>query len=372
MSKAASTALIAELEAAVRGGSPQRRLQMLRQVTDLFLSDADRLSENQIGVFDDVLVLLMTRMEARTLAHLSTTLSGTSLAPKEAVRQLAFHTEAAVAAPVLTASARLSESDLIEIATLRGPQHLLAISNRNTLSEGVTDALLKHGDSHVSHALARNTGARFSDTGYATLVESCEKDSELAEKLGLRRDIPPQVLRELVTRAGLAVRNRLLKTAPPEMRARIEEAVQSTVTQIAPPAVAPVNYAESDAMVLAMNRTGKLGDQSINRFAMQGEYTHIVAALALLCSVKADVIEPLIVNPRPDDLIVACKASRLNWSTTHMILRNRPNCRPLTKEEIAAGKAVFDALSLSSAQRTVKIWSERSTAGTDPATISGR
>ena len=213
MSKAASTALIAELEAAVRGGSPQRRLQMLRQVTDLFLSDADRLSENQIGVFDDVLVLLMTRMEARTLAHLSTTLSGTSLAPKEAVRQLAFHTEAAVAAPVLTASARLSESDLIEIATLRGPQHLLAISNRNTLSEGVTDALLKHGDSHVSHALARNTGARFSNTGYATLVESCEKDSELAEKLGLRRDIPPQVLRELVTRAGLAVRNRLLKTA---------------------------------------------------------------------------------------------------------------------------------------------------------------
>ena len=188
----------------------------------------------------------------------------------------------------------------------------------------------------------------------------------------MRRDIPPQVLRELVTRAGLAVRNRLLKTAPPEMRARIEEAVQSTVTQIAPPAVAPVNYAESDAMVLAMNRTGKLGDQSINRFAMQGEYTHIVAALALLCSVKADVIEPLIVNPRPDDLIVACKASRLNWSTTHMILRNRPNCRPLTKEEIAAGKAVFDALSLSSAQRTVKIWSERSTAGTDPATISGR
>ena len=87
MSKAASTALIAELEAAVRGGSPQRRLQMLRQVTDLFLSDADRLSENQIGVFDDVLVLLMTRTEARTLAHLSTTLSGTSLAPKEAVQR---------------------------------------------------------------------------------------------------------------------------------------------------------------------------------------------------------------------------------------------------------------------------------------------
>jgi hypothetical protein len=31
---------------------------MLRQVTDLFLSEADRLHENQISVFDDVLVQL--------------------------------------------------------------------------------------------------------------------------------------------------------------------------------------------------------------------------------------------------------------------------------------------------------------------------
>ena len=45
MSEAASTALIAELESAVKGGSPERRVQMLRRVTDLFLSDAARLND---------------------------------------------------------------------------------------------------------------------------------------------------------------------------------------------------------------------------------------------------------------------------------------------------------------------------------------
>ncbi len=362
MAEAASTALIAELEGAVKGGSPERRLQMLRQVTDLFLSDADRLNENQIGVFDDVLVRLMEQMEARALAQLSTNLSDSSLAPKETVRQLAYHQDASVAVPVLTKSARLSEGDLIEIANLRGPQHLLAISHRDTLSEGVTDVLLKRGDSRVSHTLAGNAGARFSERGYAVLVESSGKDDALAEKLGLRLDIPIKALRELLSRASAAVRERLLKAAPPEMRARIQAAIQSVVEQIASPNLAPVNYAESESMVLALNRAGKLGDQTINRFAVQGEYTHIVAALSLLNSVRTEAIEPLITNPRPDGLIVACKAARLNWSTTHMILRNRPHCRPLTAQEFENGREVFDALSLSSAQRTIRFWSARGSA----------
>jgi uncharacterized protein (DUF2336 family) len=362
MSKATSTALIAELEGAVKGGSPERRLQMLRQVTDLFLSDADRLNENQIGVFDDVLVRLMERMEAQALAQLSTTLCSSNAAPKEVVRQLAYHEEAAVAVPVLTKSTRLSDGDLIEIASLRGPQHLLAISNRSTVSECVTDVLLKRGDSNVSHALAKNAGARFSELGYATLVENSEKDSALAETLGLRLDIPLKVLRELLAKAGAAVRVRLLKAAPPEMRAKIEDAIKFVVDEIAAPALAPVDYTESEAMVLALNRAGKLGDQTINRFAIQGDYVHIVAALSLLTSVKTDAIEPLIENPRPDGLIVACKAARLNWSTTNMVLRNRLNCRPATRQELDEGKEVFEALSLSSAQRTIRFWSARGSA----------
>ena len=77
---------------------------------------------------------------------------------------------------------------------------------------------------------------------------------------------------------------------------------------------------------------------------------------------KTDAIEPLIANPRPDGLIVACKASRLNWSTTNMILRNRPHCRPLTRQELEDGREFFEALSLSSAQRTIRFWSARGSA----------
>jgi uncharacterized protein (DUF2336 family) len=362
MTTAPSAVLIAELEGAVKGGSSTRRIQMLRQVTDLFLSDADRLNEAQIGVFDDVLVRLIERMESRTLAQLSATLSKSDLAPKEIVRQLAYHEEASVAVPVLSKSIRLSESDLIEIANTRGQQHLLAISNRATLNEPVTDALLKRGNSQVSHALANNTGARFSERGYSTLVEHAEKDGALAEKLGLRLDIPINMLRELLLKATAAVRARLLKAAPVEMRERIQQTINSIAAEIGIEVPKAVDYTQSEATVLALNRAGKLGDQTINRFAIQGEYSNIIAALSQLSTVPIDAVEPLIGNPRPDGLIVACKASRLNWSTTVMILRNRPNCAPLSKQELEEGQESFETLSLSAAQRTIRFWSARSSA----------
>jgi uncharacterized protein (DUF2336 family) len=352
--------LIAELEGAVKSRSPDRRVQMLRQVTDLFLSDADRLNENQISVFDDVLVRLTTRMEAQALAQLSASLSGSSFAPRQVVRQLAHRHEASIAVPVLTRSSRLSDDELIEIAKTRSQQHLLAISGRSMLNEAVTDVLLERGDQGVSRKLAANTGARFSQSGYSTLAEKASGDETLAETLGLRPDFPIKTLRELLSKA--TVRDRLLKAAPPELRVKIQEAIRNIAEQVGIKPPEPVDYTQARNMAVALNRAGKLGDQTINRFAVQEEYSNVIAALSLLSAVKIEAIEPLIGNPRPDGLIVACKAARLNWSTTSMIVRNRPNCVPISQIELKQGREIFETLSLSAAQRTIRFWSARNAA----------
>jgi uncharacterized protein (DUF2336 family) len=200
MPAAVSPDLIAELDVAVKDRSPERAVQILRQVTNLFLSNVDRLGEPQIGVFDGVLVHLIERIEASTLVHLSEALSKVELAPRETIRKLAFHNDPSVAAPVLRNSNRLLEKDLIEIAKTRSQEHLLEISGRDTLNEALTDVLMRLGDVNVSNALARNAGARFSECGYATIVGRAERDESLAEKLGLRLDIPANLLRELLAK----------------------------------------------------------------------------------------------------------------------------------------------------------------------------
>ena len=141
--------LIAELDAAVKAGSPQRGDRILGQVTSLLLSNVDRLGEAQLSVLDDVLVHLIEQAEIGSLAELSRSLSRIEQAPRETVRRLAFHSDPSVAAPVLRNSGRLSENDLIEIAKTLDQQHLLAISERMTLSESLTDVLMRRGDADI-------------------------------------------------------------------------------------------------------------------------------------------------------------------------------------------------------------------------------
>jgi uncharacterized protein (DUF2336 family) len=76
-----AVSIIAELEEAVRSGSSAKRVSTLRQVTDLFLYDGQRLSEDQVRVFDDVLCHLVARVETRVKAELSTRLAPLEYAP---------------------------------------------------------------------------------------------------------------------------------------------------------------------------------------------------------------------------------------------------------------------------------------------------
>jgi len=53
-------------------------------------------------------------------------------------------------------SDRLTTPDLIDIAARKSQPHLLAISNRSSLSEDLTDVLIERGDREVISKLAEN------------------------------------------------------------------------------------------------------------------------------------------------------------------------------------------------------------------------
>lgn len=360
MTATASAELMAELDDVINDRSPARRVEILRQVASLFLSNVDHLDAAQIDVFDDVLVRLMERAEPRTLAKLSSELSGLALAPKDAIRKLAFHEDASVAVPVLRKSVRMSELDLIEIANIRGQEHLLAISGRNALSESLSDLLVMRGDTVVRGTLVQNLGARFSKTTYATLVRDAERDDSLTEKLGLRPDIPDGLLRDLVTNARSKVRARVLQSVPRDMQEGLKAAIAAAEQTAARPK--PVDYIESQRQMVELNRAGKLNDQSVNRFAVKREYVSVIAALSFLTAVPIEAIERLVGNAQLDGLIVACKAARLNWSTTMMVIHNRPGCALASKLQFERGREMFDTMALSTAQQTIRMWSEEKAA----------
>jgi uncharacterized protein (DUF2336 family) len=352
----ANSSPIADLEDALKSGSAEKRVETLRRITDLFLNDCDRLNEQQIKVFDDVLVHLIQRVEINALAELSGRLAPVDSAPIEVVRRLAYDDEIKVSGPVLSQSTRLTDADLIQIAETKSQDHLLAISGRATVNEGVTDVLVRRGDQRVAHSLAANSGAHFSEQGFAALTQRAYTEATLAERLGARIDLPLQLLQELLSRATEIVRKRLLSSAAPDVQDRIQRALGSVRDRIGREAAGPRDYSNAARQVEEINRNGKLNEETLREFAKSGRYEELIVALSLLCAASVEIVERVMKAVGFDGLIVLAKAGSLKWLTVEAILNNRVAFHAVPVGDIAQAKTAFLTLSQMSAQRTLRFW----------------
>src|SRR5947199_6507766 len=162
--------LLDELQTTLAHGTVARRVETLRRVIDLFISGAVDYSHQQIELFDDVFQRLMKHIETSAKALLSNRLAPVDTAPPLTIRALAFDDVIEVAGPVLTQSSRLDDDALIEAARNKSQAHLLAISNRKSLSGAVTDVLVQRGNDEVVQNTVNNPGAEFTERGFTRLV----------------------------------------------------------------------------------------------------------------------------------------------------------------------------------------------------------
>ena len=82
-----------------------------------------------------------------------------------------------------------------------------------------------------------------------------------------------------------------------------------------------------------------------------------MAALSLLTTVETEIIEPLFEQSDGYGLMIACRASRLNWQTTLAVVSQRNNTRLSRRKRLEHRRTVFEALPLSIAQWTIRFGS---------------
>src|SRR5258708_28161071 len=107
------TSLIDELENVLASGTSDQRIHTLARITDLFVLGAENYSDEQIDIFDDVMIKIAARIEAKSLARLSSRLAPVPNAPKRTVKELAFHHDIPVPRPVLVRTEPLHQSRLL-------------------------------------------------------------------------------------------------------------------------------------------------------------------------------------------------------------------------------------------------------------------
>jgi len=351
--------LIRELESAVSRGTPATRLEALWYATDLLI--AGRYSEEQIWMFGEVIGMLAAEIELAARAELARRLAPSANAPVEVIQTLAFDDAIAVAGPVLRQSERLDDRTLAENARCKNQGHLLAISQRRSLSEQVTDQLVTRGNQEVARSVSKNEGARFSDSGFWHLVKRSENDIILAEHVGRRKDIPRHHFQQLIAKASDEVKEKLMAANPraaDEIRHLVADVTGSIQAKFGP---ATRSYFFAKREVGALYRAGGINEKAICQFARSAKFEEVTVALSFLCELPVDVVERALLDDRCDMILILAKACDLSWTTTKLLLFLRAPDAGISDHDLNERLSSFERLSVATARQVLRFCRFRQT-----------
>jgi uncharacterized protein (DUF2336 family) len=351
--------LIDEIQNGQISGSTRRQMKALTRIADLFIAGSGRYSQQQVELFDEVFKTLVAVIESKTRIRLARLLATSADAPATLVRAFAFDEDIAVAAPLLSQSQVLSESDLVRSASTQGQGHLYAIAQRKTLSEVLTDILIERGERNVVHAVAKNAGARISDRSFRDLVLRSSKDSELALHVGSRRDVPRQYFLMLLETASASVCSRII-AANPQLAEAVEGAVTEVVDQInGEMRDKSLEHAKARKKVRRLKYWKELGETKIHAAARGQDFEQAVLALSVLARCPIEVAERAVLNENPGAVQIVAKAAGCSWVTVKALLSMRAVNRRMSRIDLDHARENYERLEAKTAKRVLEFYDTR-------------
>ena len=328
-----------DLNDAIGRGSSENRAKALWHATDTLVEG--EFNEEQIRIFGEVIGRLADEIEETARVELSRRLAHSGNAPAKVVQMLAFDDSIEVAGPVLQFSPRLDSKALIANIRSKGQTHLLAISRRPTVPVEVTDELVTRGNQEVVQSVAANAGASFSDFAFRQMIKRSESDAVLAERVGLRKDIPPQMFRVLIAKASGEVRRKLERERPDltkVIQASVGQAAGQLYSKFGP---GQESYLALKQSVTEAHKAGRLNERSVANYAIAHKFEEEVIALSLLSSLPAEVVEQMLLVNNRDLILVLSKALEFSWETAMALLFLGAENHRIASKELEDLKAEF-------------------------------
>jgi uncharacterized protein (DUF2336 family) len=357
-----ATSLIPGLDEIVRDGDPKRLAEAARRITELFLTGAANFRPDHVDLFDGILIGIVPHTELAARADLAERLSVIANAPRTLVGQLAREDEILIAGPLLRRSPVIDERALIEIARIKGQGHLLAMSERPTLSPDLTDVIVRRGDRDTVRRAAGNAGALFSQAGYSTLIKRANQDGVLTLTVGQRDDLSDPQLKDLLAGSIDIIRRRLFEVVKPGRQAAIKQAM-SEISGVPEIVESRRDFAPAQRTILALRGAGELNEAALLGFAKSHQYEESIAALAAMSGVKIATLDRLIAGDRHDPILIVGKTLGLEWATVRaLILLRLGRHRVPAPADIESARVNFARLMPSTAERVVNFWQTRQSA----------
>lgn len=344
-----------------REQSSDKRRELLREMTDLFMEGPTNYSETESNQFGEILSTVAREMEMEVRQNLASRLANVPSAPRSLIVQLASD-EISVAGPVLARSKALLDTDLIALAKLKGQEHLHAIAGREEVSAAVSDAIVARGNDTVLVRLVSNAGAALSEQAMETLTEKAGSIEALRRPMVTRSDLPPHLLNEMFFAVSAELKRVIMNRMADLDPSIIDGAIRQTERRMKMRANAPdPEQVKADAFLAQLAKSGPVTESMLVNLAKQKRVAEVAVVFAKLAGLDLATSKRVLADPNPEALAIAARACRFDRQTFSTLALSRAD---ETRSLSAAYELLelYDKVPVDAAQRVIRFWRVRNTA----------
>lgn len=226
--------------------------------------------------------------------------------PRDIIHDLARDAEAIVSAPILQFSPLLSDDDLIDIVTTGiSSEALVAVSQRQGLSEAVSSAVVETEDEKAIPALLANRTASIGMESMEAIVIASEVNTAWHQALVSRENIERSLVQRIATIVSEGLVAELIRNNPmvnADVGLSLREAVRKRMEKVQD---AWDSFDPEVRRAELLHHENRLSSATMTLAASKGEETFVVHALSLLTEIEVSRIRGALTSADSRSVAVA-------------------------------------------------------------------
>jgi len=278
----------------------------------------------------------------------------------QAAEQFALD-EIEVAAPVLQHAAQLSDDLLLKVVAEKSEAHLMAVTQRSSVSWRVSHALVEHGGDDVVSSLLGNEGADIADKTYDIVMERADESPRLQAGLVRRKSVPLELLNELYHKTEAGLRQEIMAKFDQVDVAELEKAFErSRIRLTCRYRQLPEDIALARKNLAALEAKRQLAPAVLLNLLREGANTRttFLLAFAKLAEVEFEVIQRAVDEPNLDTMALLCRSAGFERGLfVSLAVALDKSGEGLAKAQEFAG--LYESVPVHAAQRAMRFWKVR-------------
>ena len=347
------SALAADLVLLASERTSEKRVELLRRITDAYIEQAGQWTSAEQYLFNEVVTTVIDKIAGVERAAASAKLAKLPKLTDGLAQKLASDSDVEVARPIIRDYAGLSERILIDVAKTGSQAHLDVIAGRPVVTPPVSDIVVTRGGRQTVRTLAGNQGAQFSTAGMDKLIAKAKADSDLQALIVERSDLSLVAIGKLLPLISEEMSNRLRGVAIEVDESVVREHLAEWTEN------RQKNVKRTDAYIDGI-RNGDLNPNDvIYELVTSKRLLDAVTVLAAIVGLDRDYTFNLLTYGQIHSALLLLKAANLTWPAADGFLKLRIAKMGLPEVEKRPNRRDYVAIDAATAQRVVRFMKVR-------------